>query len=426
MYKKTILKNNLTLVTHEMRGAFSVSVGVWLKVGSRYEGDPQAGISHFLEHVVFKGSKKYDNDTIKRQIEGRGGSLNGFTSEELTCYLAKVPHNIAHPTFKILLDMALNPRLKQEDVQKEKTVIIEEIKMYKDLPQHMVHDLLDKTMWPKHPLGRNIAGTADSVSSISKDNLANFQSEYYRPENMVIVFTGNVTHQRCLEFINKEIKVSKSEKSDFSFEKFTYEQKEAKIETVVKDIEQTRLAIGFPAYNRAHSKRFILSLLTIILGGNMSSRLFNEIREKRGLAYEISSQSKRLMDTGAFYVNAGLDNKKVDLALHLILKELTKLKKTLVSEAELTRAKEFSLGQLAMSLEDTLDHMIFLGEEVSTIGELIDFDKIKKEVLRVRPRDLKEVAGEIFRKDKINVSLVGPIGEFNRDRCFNYAHMELS
>lgn len=426
MYKKTTLKNNLTLVTHCMKEALSVSVGVWLKVGSRYEEDKFSGISHFLEHLVFKGSKKYDNTAIKQQIEGKGGLLNGFTSEELTCYLAKTLQKNASATFKILLDMALNPLLKQEDIQKERTVIIEEIKMYKDLPQHMVHELLDKTMWPEHPLGRNIAGTEKTVGSISKGDLENYKNKYYCPENMVIVFAGNIKHKECLGFINRELNIiDRGTSKGNYFKEFAYNQKEAKIETLLKDIEQTRLAIGFPSYNRSHPKRFILTLLSIILGGNMSSRLFNEIREKRGLAYEISSQSKRLIDAGAFYIHAGLDNKKVDLALELILKEFTKLKKSLVSESELNRAKEFCMGQLSMSLEDTLDHMVFLGEEVCTTGEPLDFNRIKKEILGTKPSGIKEVAREIFREDKINISLVGPIKEFDKDRCFNYIKSDL-
>ena len=425
MYKKTILKNNLTLVTHQMKDAYSVSIGIWLKIGSRYEKQSLSGISHFLEHLLFKGSKKYDKDEIKRQIEGRGGLLNGFTSEELTCYLAKVPSRYTYLVFKVLLDMTLNPCLKQEDINRERTVIVEEIKMYKDLPQYMVHELLDKIMWPGHPLGRNIAGTEETVGSISRGDLVGFKSKYYRPENMVIVFAGNIKHQECLGFINKALGSVKAEEADYSFDKFVSEQKAAKVEALVKDIEQTRLAIGFPSYNRLHPKRFILTVLSIILGGNMSSRLFNEIREKQGLAYEISSQFKPLIDTGAFYINAGLDNKKVDLALNLILKELTKLKKTLVSRSELIRAKEFFLGQFAMSLEDTLDHMIFLGSVASTMGKTLDYSQIKKEIIGVEPSDIREVAREIFNKEKINISLVGPINDFRRDRCLNHIDANL-
>lgn len=408
-----------------MSGAYSVSIGIWLKVGSRYEKEHLSGISHFLEHIIFKGSKKYDSDTIKRQIEGSGGLLNGFTSEELTCYLAKVPQKRAYPTFKILLDIALNPRLKQEDIQKERTVIIEEIKMYKDLPPHMVQELLDETMWPRHPLGRNIAGTIESVSSISRDDILNFQSKYYRPQNMVVIFTGNIKHEDCLGFIHKALDSAETTEKDYSFQKFISKQKGAEIRTSVKDIEQTKLAIGFPAYNRVHPKRYILALISIILGGNMSSRLFNEIREKKGLAYEISSQYKQLMDTGAFYVHAGLDNKKIDLALRLILKELSKLKKNLVSESELSRAKEYSLSQLAMSLEDTMEHMVFLGVSAATTKKILDYNEIKKAVLKIKPGELKEVAKEIFNKGKINISIVGPINEFDKGKCLNYTNINL-
>lgn len=426
MYKKIILKDNLTLVTHHMKDVFSVSVGIWLKVGSRYEKENIAGVSHLLEHVTFKGSKRYDNETIKREIEGRGGLLNGFTSEELTCYYAKVPQKNACNTFKILLDMALNPLLKPKDIQKEKTVIIEEIKMYNDLPQHMVQELLDKTMWPGHPLGRNITGTVETIGSISKDELVNFKNKYYCPENMVIAFVGNIKQRVCLDFVNKTFDRIKFQKKDYNFDRFISRQNKAQIKTLIKDIEQTKLAIGFPAYEREHPQRFILTLLAIILGGNMSSRLFNEIREKHGLAYEISSHYKQLIDTGAFYVHAGLDNKKVDMAINLILKELAKLKNNLVSDSELRRAKEFCLSQLAMNLEDTMEHMVFLGVTASTMKKILDFNQIKKGILKVTPHELKEVAKDIFRKDKINVSLVGPVSEFREQRCLDYINADLA
>jgi predicted Zn-dependent peptidase len=419
MYKKTVLKNNIIVVSHHMPRAYSVSVGVWLKVGSRYEDDRIAGISHFLEHVVFKGSQKYDNETIKRQIEGNGGLLNAFTSEELTCYLAKVPQKRAFSTFSILLDMALNPLLKQEDIKKERTVIIEEIRMYNDLPPHIVQDLLDKTMWPNHPLGRNIAGSIDSVSSISKEDLSNFQNKYYRPQNMVIVFVGDIKHKDCIAFVNKALGNKKTERQDYHFDKFYSRQVSAQAQMLAKDIEQTKLAIGFPAYSRTHSKRFVLGLIYIILGGNMSSRLFDEVREKRGLAYEISSQYKQLIDTGAFYIHAGIDNKKISLALDLIFKELSKLKKNLVSQSELSRAKEYCLSQLAMGLEDTMEHMVFLGVSASTTNELLDFNTIKKAVNKIKPKELLEVSNEIFNKEKVNVSLVGPVQEFKKDYCLD-------
>lgn len=417
MYNKTILKNKLTLVTHEMKDAYSVSIGVWFRVGSRYENNPMAGISHFLEHLVFKGSKRFDCDTIKRQIEGKGGQLNGFTSEEVTCYLSKIPHKFTFHTARILLDMSMHPELKPSDVFKERTVIMEEIKMYNDLPQHKVQELLDEIMWPRHPLGRNIAGSLETVSSITREDISNFQDNYYCPGNMVVVFAGRINHQDCLDFLNKELDTKSKREKEYKFDRFIGKQKQSHVETLVKDIEQTHLAIGFPAYSKVDPKRFPMTLLSVVLGGNMSSRLFNEVREKRGLAYAISSQSKRFVDTGAMYIHAGLDNKKVNLALEVILKELSKLKDKLVSDAELTRAKEFILGQLAMSLEDTMEHMIFLGEEVATVNKIYDFDYLKSQVLKVGPNQIREVARDIFKKDKINISLVGPVKDFDKEGC---------
>ncbi|MFC1753352.1 M16 family metallopeptidase, partial [Thermoproteota archaeon] len=420
MYKITKFKNNLTLVTHYMPKAYSVAVGVWLKVGARYEEADISGISHVLEHMVFKGSKKHDGNTIKRQIEGRGGLLNGFTSEELTCYLAKVPHKIAQPTFNMLLDMALHPIIKPNELNREKAVIIEEIKMYKDLPPHIAQEELDQLIWPNHPLGRNIAGSVETVSSLSKEKLQDFQSNYYRPQNMVVVFAGNIKHSQAIDFIHKSMETKKAPSAKFGFNPFKEGQKEPNVKTIAKDIEQTRLAMGFTAYPRAHPKRFILLLLNIILGGNMSSRLFDEIREKEGLAYAIASHYKRLADTGVFYIVAGLDNNKIDLALELTLKELSKLTKSLVPGDELTRAKEFCLGQLAMGLEDSLEHMAFLGEAIATTGKVQDFNQIKRDILKVNPASIRAVAQEIFLSNRVNIALVGPIKDFNAKRCLGY------
>jgi predicted Zn-dependent peptidase len=274
-------------------------------------------------------------------------------------------------------------------------------------------------MWPDHPLGWNIAGTAETVGAISRDDLADYQKKYYQPQNMVVVFAGNAGHKDCLDFVRKALDGPAAKAQDYSFQKFISRQEKPELISLTKDIEQTKLAIGFPAYDKNNPKRYALGLIAIILGGNMSSRLFNEIREKKGLAYEISSQYKQLNDTGAFYILAGLDNKKIEMALELTLKELSKLKNNLVPEPELSRAKEYSLSHLAMSLEDTMEHMVFLGVEAATSGRLIDYQEIKKEISRVKPKDIKEVAREIFHKGKINISLVGPVKDFNKDKCFS-------
>lgn len=415
MYKISHLPNGPVVVSYRMSGAFSVSIGIWFRVGSRYEDDARAGISHVLEHMVFKGSKKYSADAIKRGIEGSGGHLNGFTSEELTCYLAKVPQKMARPTFEILLDMSLNPRLLAEDLNREKTVIIEEIKMYNDLPQHIVQEQLDRELWPNHPLGRSIAGTAQTVSSITPATLNQFKNDYYTPNTMVIVFTGNIHHDDCLALVGKSLKTKKA--SQHAFDHFVSGQNRPVIRVLEKDIEQANLAVGFAAYERMHPKRYVLTLLSVILGGNMSSRLFDTIREKRGLVYAISSHYKRLIDTGAFYILAGLDTKNIDVTLRLSCEELHRLKTQPVPLAELKRAKEFILGQLAMSLEDTLDHMVFAGESIASTDKIQDFNSIKKDIVKVTPRQIQEVARDIFRHEKLNVSLVGPIKDFKPERC---------
>ena len=408
MYKKTILDNGLRIVSNNMPQRQSVAVGIWINVGGRYEDFSQKGISHFLEHLLFKGSKKYSCRKIKESIEGVGGALNGFTSEELTCYLVKIPNTYWEMALEVLSDMVLNPALPQVEIEKEKGVILEEIKMYKDQPQSYVYELLDELLWPSQPLGTPIIGSVESVSSINRQKLESFKDEFYNPLNITVSASGNLSHEKLVKAA-KKIFSSKKQKEKSNFLKVVEEQKKPQLKLFSKDTEQTHMALGFHALPRQHQLKHALGLLHIILGANMSSRLFNEIREKRGLAYEIGTYVKRYFDTGVFVVHAGIDNSKVSAAVDLILKELKKSKDTLVTEGEFKRAKDFYLGQLMLALEDTLDHMLWIGESTSTIDKTYSINEVIKEVNAVTRADLRKVAGDIFQEKKLNLALIGPL-----------------
>ena len=410
MYKKTVLDNGLKIISHKMSDRQSASLGIWINVGGRYEPKEIKGISHYLEHLLFKGSKKYSCREIKEHIEGVGGSLNAFTSEETTCYLVKAPSRYLELSLDILSDMVLNPALPHEEVEKEKTVILEELKMYRDQPQSYVYELLDELLWPAQPLGEAIIGTVESVSGINKDKLHAFKDKYYTASNIVVSVAGSVDHEKLAKKVEKIFSRRKKEYIN-TFSKARQEQAKPQLKVFHKETEQTHMALGFHGLRRDHPLRYALGVLNIILGGNMSSRLFNEVREKRGLAYEIGSLVKRYHDTGALIVHAGIDNHKVLEAVSLILEELNSAKEKLVTQDEFKRAKEFYLGQLMLALEDTMEHMLWIGESTAALNKTYSIQDVLKLVNKVKREDVLKVASEIFQENKLNLSLIGPLKE---------------
>lgn len=393
-----------------MSGRHSLSLGIWINVGGRYESEEYKGISHFLEHLVFKGTKKYSCQKLKESIEGIGGSLNGFTSEELTCFLVKIPARYFERALDVLSSMVIDPTLHCNDIEREKTVVIEEIKMYKDLPQSYCHELLDELLWPGQPLGSPIIGSVDSVNRITRPVLDSFRSRFYTPSNIVVSAAGSLGHKRLADLAGKIFSKDNAQYIN-TFARAKAGQSEPQLKMMQKDTEQTHMALGFRALERDHPLKHALAMLHIILGANMSSRLFNEIREKRGLAYEIGTLVKRFNDTGSFVVHAGIDNRKVAEAIELILEEFRKIKSELASVDEFRRAREFYLGQVALALEDTMDQMLWIGESTAALDKFYTLQGIIKEVNKVKRADLKSLAQLIFREENLNLALIGPVGE---------------
>ena len=405
MYQKTILDNGLRLITRAMPRMESVAIGVLVRVGGRDESKDINGIAHFLEHLVFKGSKRYSCQKIKESIEGVGGMLNGFTSEEATCYFAKLPAAKQLQALGILSDMAINPLLNLSDIEREKFVVLEEIKMHQDLPQSYVHDILEQLFWPGHPLGSSILGTKKAILQIKREDLVLFQKRYYTPSNIVIAACGRLKHEKLLERLEATLGKFKIEIKNKFIPAPDYEQK-PKLKIIKRRTNQTHLALGCYGINRDHPDKHIFSLLHVILGANMSSRLFSEVREKRGLAYEIGTQIKGLADTGLFVIRAGVDNTKLHQAIEVIVKELEKIKKRLVLSSELYRAKEFYIGQLRLALEDTLDHMFWIGEPTLHLNKTYSFAGILKEVEGITPHHLRRVAQAIFKAEAIRLAII--------------------
>jgi len=410
MRRITQLPNQIRIVTQEFKDRESASIGVWVAAGGRYETSENKGVAHFLEHMAFKGSAKYTCDQTKRLIEGVGGNLNAFTAEEETCYYAKVPAMHLETTFDVLADICFYPKITPKDLEKERTVILEEIKMYHDLPQYYVGELLEELLWPEHPLGQSLAGTPNSVGAMSAVNLKDFKKSHYVPANTVVSACGSMRHEDLVKLVRTKLG-KLSGPSAPAFIPARRVQDKAAIHLYTKPTEQMHLALGYLAYETNHKDYYVLALLSILLGGNMSSRLFNEVREKRGLAYSVSSGIKSLNDTGYFMIRAGVDNSKIVDALDLILKVLAKLSASGVKEDEFKRAQEYYMGQSLLGLEDTMDQMLWMGGGVISNDHVKSIDDIIKRIKAVTRTDIKRVAQEILNPRKLNVAIIGPMSD---------------
>lgn len=406
-YQKMVLDNGLKLAGCEMKDKNSFAAGVWIDTGSRNENARVSGISHFLEHIVFKGSRGYSCKKLKESIEGVGGSFNAFTSEEMTCYWIKLPARYWELALDILSDMALYPLMKDADIEKERQVILEEIKMYKDLPQSYVHEMLDGLLWPGHPLGRSILGSNETMSRLNARDLRSYHRAQYTAANMVVSCAGR------MDFGAVERKVSgifgrMARKPANTCVPAGKPAKRPAFKLLHKETEQAHVALGFPALRRDHPLKYAQMLLQVILGGNSSSRLFNEIREKRGLAYEIGAEVKRLKDTGAFIVHAGVANKKLPQAVRLAFSELARIRDNPVPASELRRAKEFCTGQMMLSLEDSLTHMLWIGEPTLRGEKTYSLEDIVRRINAVSAGDIRTVARRIFMARSGCMAVIGP------------------
>ena len=408
MYKKAVLPNGLRSMIVNMPHMESVALGIWIGAGGRYENKKNAGISHYLEHMVFKGTKTRSTKDIKESIEGIGGSLNGFTEEEMTCYFVKVPKKFTGLGLDVLSDMITNPKITKADLDRERGVIFEEIKMYKDRPDHYVHRMLSELLWPDHPLGMPLVGTEETLIKMNRQHLEEFRSRFYAPENIVVCACGQIDEEPFLKQVARHF-LRLERRPRPHFKKFISRQKKARFDFCKKETEQTHLAVGFHNISRFHPDKYTSKLLHVLLGGNMSSRLFHELREKRGLAYDISTGIKHYADTGAFVVSAGVDHKKLIKVIEIMAKELKKIKKTRVGNDEFQRAKDFYKGQLVMGLEGTLSRMLWIGEKLISKDINYNIDEVVDSIEHVTPDMVIELAGKVFRKNNMNVAVVGPL-----------------
>jgi predicted Zn-dependent peptidase len=413
MYKITNI-NGATFIFSPFKKRETASLGVFLGIGSRFEKDKLKGIAHYLEHMLFKGSKKYSYRRIKREVEGRGGALNAFTSQELTGYYAHFLNKNLKSTLDILLDMVLAPLFIEDEIEKERNVILEEIKMYNDLPSSRVVVLLDKLLWRGHPLGDDVIGYAPTVEKIKRSDLLDFKNRFYHPSNMVISCAADFDERQIIKLLEKKIKKSSRKISLKRNPPFPLRGPRIKLES--RKLQQVHLCLGVRSVSYLSEQRFIADLLNVLLGANMSSRLFEEVREKKALCYDISTEVRKYKDSGAFLVHTGLDKSKVTVALKSILGELKKIKDKEVPAKELCRAKDYLLGQSAMGLERPQGRMFFFAQSYLALGKIYTLDEIKKKIESITPLQVKEFAGKIFKFNNMCVSCVGDFKQGEEDK----------
>lgn len=407
MYEITKLASGVRVVTAPMPQMESVAIGLWIGVGGRYESKRLCGISHFVEHLLFKGTPRRSAKQISQTVEGVGGYVNAFTGEETTCYYAKASYRHLDTLLDVLSDMYLHPKFAASDIEKERRVIKEELLMYRDQPDHFVHELLTETVWPNHPLGRPLAGTPESLDGMARDTLRKFKSQSYVAGNTVVAVAGHCDHNDIVDRIAQVLPSMHNGRAP-KFERAREIQRAPRLRFVSKPVEQTHLAIAIRGYSRNDPRRYAMKLGSVLLGENMSSRLFQTIREKHGLAYSIQSSTSYFDDTGALVISAGLDTKRLHKALRLALQELTKLARRAPAAEELRRAKDYAIGQMRLGLESTSNQMMWSGEHLMAYGFVQTPDEVERRIEAVTPEEIQHVAADLFRESRLSVAVITP------------------
>jgi predicted Zn-dependent peptidase len=392
----------------------SVSVGVWVRNGSRREAQEENGLAHFMEHMVFKGTERRSAEAIAREMDSIGGMLDAFTSKEQICFNAKVLDEHLPIAFDIIADLVLRPKFDSEDVKKERQVVLEEIKMDLDNPEYLLHEIFTRGFWPRHALGRPILGTPETVRKFNKDGLRKRFESWFAPDRIVLTAAGNVPHEKVLELVQREFSGLKAAGKS---EEHTAPSTEAPIHLETKrDLEQVHVCMGVPSYPLAHEGRFAVAVMNNLLGGGMSSRLFQNIREKLGLAYAVFSELTPYSDAGMMTVYAGTARETVGQVIDLIVKEFRDLKESPVSEEELLRAKNHLKGSLMLSLESTSARMSNLARQELYFGRFYSLDEILQSIGAVTHDDVQSLAQKFFRPEQIAVTVLGSLNGFTLDR----------
>jgi len=410
-----VLPNGLVVITETMQHVRSVSVGIWVSNGSRREVPTENGLAHFLEHMVFKGTERRTAEDIAREMDSVGGMLDAFTSKEQICFNAKVLDEHLPIAFDVLADLVQRPKFDSDDVRKERQVVLEEIKMDLDNPEYLLHDIFTRGFWPNHALGRPILGTPETVRGFDREALHRRFRNWFAPDHILVTAAGNITHQQVLELAEREF--GHLERLG-SREEDAVPSTGAPIHLVPKqDLEQVHICIGVPSLPLAHERRFGVAVLNNLLGGGMSSRLFQNIREKHGLAYAVFSELTPYSDAGMFSVYAGTAKETVGKVLDMTIAEFRAMKESPVSEEELLRAKNHLKGSLMLSLESTSSRMSNLARQELYFHRFSSLDEILACIEAVTREEVQALAREFFQPERIAVTILGPLNGFTVDRA---------
>lgn len=396
------------IVTEAIPDVRSVTLGFWVGVGSRNETEEDNGMSHFIEHLLFKGTDSRSAKDISETFDALGAELNAFTTKEFTCFYTRLLDEHLPVGVEVLSDMLQNPLFKSEHVEFEREVVLEEIAMYEDTPDERVHDLFTAALWPQHPLGKQVLGTTDTVGGFDDHLTRGFFSLNYSPDNMVVAAAGHLEHDNVVDLVQRFF--TKKPTGRPPHHDLTVEI-EAKTEIFSKPTEQVHMCYGTAALDARHDDRFALSILENILGGGMSSRLFQKIREERGLAYAVYSYHSLFRETGNVAIYVGTRPANVNEVLSIIRAELAAIVDAGVTEDELNRAREHLKGHLVLGLESTRNRMTRLGRSELTHGQILSIDELVEKVSKVTTPDVRRLAGEIFTADRMVLTIIGPVAQ---------------
>lgn len=412
MYKKHVLENGLTIIGEEIPYVKSISLGVWINAGSRIEDEEISGVSHFIEHMLFKGTRNRTSKQIASEIDNLGGQINAFTSKECTCYYVKLLDSHIDIGIDVLSDMILNSKFNEDDLDKERSVIIEELKMYEDSPEDLAYDLLTENIYKNDPLGMNIIGTEESLNRLNREKLLDYFNKYYVPNNSVIAISGNFNFDEIINKIEEKFKVWKKRDVNVDIKKAEFK---SCFLTKNKDIEQVNLAMSLEAVPLENDKEvYALAVINTVFGGSISSRLFQKIREEKGLVYSIYSSQSLYRKCGELGIFASMSNEHLKEVYESIIEEIKIMKKYYLTDQEIKESKEQLKGSYILGLESTSSRMMSIGRALLLNSKVESTDDILKSIDNVDRETVKIVIDKIFNLDKLGVCIVGRDVEENK------------
>ena len=414
MIHKAVLDNGLTILSERMPNLRSISLGIWLKKGSRHEEERENGISHFIEHLVFKGTRRRTAQEIAKVIDSIGGQIDAFTSKEYTCFYAKVLDEHLRVALDLLSDIVLNPRFDLQDIEKERKVIFEEIRMVEDTPDELVYDLFSETFWRGHPLGRPIQGTIDSVGALTPKHLLDYFRSSYTPGQILIAAAGNLDHEEAV----REVRSAFEPLTDGVRPAATRPPREC-AELALRDkdgLEQVHLCLGVPAFPHSSEDRYVGYVLNTLLGGTMSSRLFQTIREERGLAYTVFSSVSSFVDSGYLMVYAATGADQARQVIDLVSQEFRRLKSQAVAAQELRDAKDHLKGSLMLSLESTSSRMSNLAKQDIYFGRQFSLEELLAGIEGVTTEQVQDLAQRLFDAGRCTLAALGRLSGLRIER----------